>query len=196
MIRQLLKHRNRQIIVDVSTQKDLFLSDGIARVRNHRRVLANIRRVMAYARSRKIHVISTCEVYTNGSGPVPYCLDGTEGLGNRFNARPMQVNEVACIAHHVGRSRRQLFNDCNSPVRKHEITDMNVTDMRDANAIKGLGPTGRYDFLFDNFNTFGIVATIEQATGQAVGSSGQQEVTNPGFAKFGGRFLSTACHDG
>jgi len=79
MIRQLLKHRNRQIIVDVSTQKDLFLSDGIARVRNHRRVLANIRRVMAYARSRKVHVISTCEVYSNGTGYTPYCLDGTEG---------------------------------------------------------------------------------------------------------------------
>ena len=79
MIRRLLKHRNRQIIIDVSTQKDLFLSDGIARVRNHKRVLSNIRRVMAYARSRNIHVISTCEVYTNGSGPVPYCLDGTEG---------------------------------------------------------------------------------------------------------------------
>ena len=79
MIRQLLKHRNRQVIIDVSTQRDLFLSDGIARVRNHRRVLSNIRRVMAYARSRNIHVISTCEVYSSGSGPVPYCLDGTEG---------------------------------------------------------------------------------------------------------------------
>lgn len=79
MIRQLRKHRNRQIILDVSTQKDLFLSDGIARVRNHRRVLANIRRVMAYARVRGVHVISTCEVYSDGTGHTPYCLDGTEG---------------------------------------------------------------------------------------------------------------------
>ena len=79
MIHQLIKRRNRQIIIDVSTQKDLFLSDGIARVRNHRRVLANIRRVMAYARSRNIHVISTCEVYSSRNGHTPYCLDGTEG---------------------------------------------------------------------------------------------------------------------
>ncbi|HPS54471.1 MAG TPA: isochorismatase family protein [Sedimentisphaerales bacterium] len=114
MIRQLLKHRNGQIIVDVSTQKDLFLSDGIARVRNHRRVLANIRRVMAYARRRDVYVISTCEVYSNVPGHTPYCLDGTEGykkirytiLNNRVS---FAADGNASISKEIFKNYKQLI---------------------------------------------------------------------------------------
>jgi nicotinamidase-related amidase len=37
--------------------------------------------MMAWARTRDIPVISTCEVYPNNNGPisVDYCIDGTEG---------------------------------------------------------------------------------------------------------------------
>ena len=81
MIRQLLKSRRRQVLVDVGTQRDYFLESGTACIRNHRRVLANIRRMMAWARHDEIRIISTCEVYPNNNGgsAIHYCLDGTEG---------------------------------------------------------------------------------------------------------------------
>jgi nicotinamidase-related amidase len=81
MIRQLIKRRRRQILVDINTQRDFFLAEGNACVRNHRRVLANIRRMMAWARYRHIPIISTCEVYDNNNGgrEIRYCIDGTEG---------------------------------------------------------------------------------------------------------------------
>jgi len=81
MIRQLIKRRRRWILVDINTQKDFFLAGGNACIKNHRRVLANIRRVMAWARRNNIRVISTCEVYPshNGVKEVGYCIDGTEG---------------------------------------------------------------------------------------------------------------------
>ena len=83
MIRQLLKRRRRHILIDINTQRDFFLAGGNACIRNHRRVLACIRRIMAWARSRNIPVISTCEVYPNnndnGDSAVGYCIDGTDG---------------------------------------------------------------------------------------------------------------------
>jgi len=81
VIRQLLRARRKKILIDVSTQKDIFLAGGNACIRNHRKVLANVRRVMAWARHNKIPIISTCEVYpsNNGGCSVGYCLDGTEG---------------------------------------------------------------------------------------------------------------------
>ena len=81
MIRQLLKRRRRHIIVDINTQRDFFLAGGNACIRNRRRVLACIRRMMAWARSRSIPIISTCEVYPNNNGDnaVGYCIDGTDG---------------------------------------------------------------------------------------------------------------------
>ena len=81
MILQLVKSRRKQILVDIDTQKDFLLADGKACIRNHRRVLAHIRRVMAWARTQSIPIISTAEVYpdNNGESTVDYCIDGTEG---------------------------------------------------------------------------------------------------------------------
>jgi len=81
MILQLVRSRRRQIIVDIDTQKDFLLAEGKACIRNHRRVLAHIRRIMAWARSHHIPVISTAEVYPNNNGEdtVGYCIDGTDG---------------------------------------------------------------------------------------------------------------------
>jgi nicotinamidase-related amidase len=81
MILQLVKSRRKQILVDIDTQKDFLLADGKACIRNHRRVLAHIRRIMAWARTRNIPIISTAEVYpdNNGESTVDYCIDGTEG---------------------------------------------------------------------------------------------------------------------
>ena len=81
MIRQLLKRRRRHVLIDVNTQRDFFLAEGNACIRNHRRVLGRIRRVMAWARRRNIPVISICEVYPNhnGENEVEYHIDGTDG---------------------------------------------------------------------------------------------------------------------
>ena len=81
MILQLVKSRRKQILVDIDTQKDFLLARGKACIRNHRRVLAHIRRVMAWARSQHIPIISTAEVYPNNNGEnnIGYCIDGTDG---------------------------------------------------------------------------------------------------------------------
>ena len=81
MILQLAKSRRKQIIIDIDTQKDFLLASGKACIRNHRRVLAHIRRVMAWARAQHVPIISTAEVHpdNNGESVVGYCIDGTDG---------------------------------------------------------------------------------------------------------------------
>jgi len=81
MIRQLLRRRRGWVLIDISTQKDFFLAGGNACIRNHRRVLEHVRRVMAWARRRNISIISTNEVHpnNNGANAINYCIDGTEG---------------------------------------------------------------------------------------------------------------------
>jgi nicotinamidase-related amidase len=81
MIRQLGKRKRKHIVIDIDTQRDFFVASGSACIRNHRRILGRIRRIMAWARSRGIPVISTCEVHpSNGNGNgATYCIDGTVG---------------------------------------------------------------------------------------------------------------------
>ena len=79
MIRQLIRMRRRQVLIDINTQKDFFLDEGKARVGNRRRVLSHIRRVMAFARARRIPVISISEVHPENNGGWGYCIDKTEG---------------------------------------------------------------------------------------------------------------------
>jgi nicotinamidase-related amidase len=82
MIRPALTLRRRRILVDVDIQQDMFLADGKVCVRNHRRVLANIRRVMAWARRQRIRQISLALLHdpsrygSNGD----FCVAGTEGV--------------------------------------------------------------------------------------------------------------------
>lgn len=81
MIRPVLTLRRRRILVDVGTQRDLFIAEGKSCIRNHRRVLANIRRVMAWVRRDHIRVISTVQIFNgNGNGQRhTCCLAGTDG---------------------------------------------------------------------------------------------------------------------
>ena len=81
MILQLVKSSRKQILIDIDTQKDFLLAGGKACIRNHRRVLAHIRRMMAWARSKNVPIISTAEVYpsNNGDDTAGYCIDGTDG---------------------------------------------------------------------------------------------------------------------
>ena len=82
MLLQMIRAKRRQVLVDINTQKDYLLPDGTACIRNHRRVLAHIRRMMAWARTGGIPIISTCEVHpSNGNhqGQITCCIDGTPG---------------------------------------------------------------------------------------------------------------------
>lgn len=78
MIEQMAKG---QVLVDIDTQKDFLLAGGKACIGNHRRVLAHIRRIMAWARQRDVTIISTAEVHPNHNSRIEAgpCLDGTEG---------------------------------------------------------------------------------------------------------------------
>ncbi|MHC4221047.1 MAG: cysteine hydrolase family protein [Planctomycetota bacterium] len=81
MIRQLMRLRRRRVLIDVDTQRDFLVFKGKMCIRNHRRILAHIRRVMACARSQHIPVISICQVNPNNNGgsELNYCLEGTPG---------------------------------------------------------------------------------------------------------------------
>lgn len=80
MIRPILNLRKKRILIDVDTQQDFFLADGKMCVRNHRRVLANIRRTMAWSRREHVRVISTVQVHQPNDHHAPFCLVGTEGI--------------------------------------------------------------------------------------------------------------------
>ncbi len=98
MLRPLGSLRRRRVLVDIDTQRDFLLSDGAVCVRNHRRVLANIRRISAWARSKNICVISTTQVYPNdnGSNRHNYCIDGTKGQKKiRYTLREKRTGFVA-----------------------------------------------------------------------------------------------------
>jgi nicotinamidase-related amidase len=79
MIRPILTLRRKRVVIDVDTQKDLFLAEGSACIRNHRRVLANLRRVMAWARRRNIRIISTKIEYIEPQNEKTSCIAGAGG---------------------------------------------------------------------------------------------------------------------
>jgi len=81
MIQQLIKKRRKWVLIDINTQRDFFLAKGNTCIRNHRKILTNVRRMMAWAKYNDVRVISTCEVYPNhnGASEIGYCIDGTEG---------------------------------------------------------------------------------------------------------------------
>jgi len=95
MIRQLVKRKRKHILLDIGTQKDFFLAHGNACINGHRKALRNIRRMMAWARSNRVTVISTCEVYAknnNGGSTAGYCVDGTDGQKKiRYTVVPDRV---------------------------------------------------------------------------------------------------------
>ena len=75
-----LRYQPRQILIDIDTQRDLLVANGTASVYNHRKILANIHRVMAAARHNHIPTISTTQVYNPDCHSPGYCLAGTNGL--------------------------------------------------------------------------------------------------------------------
>lgn len=73
-----IKLRRKRILVDIDTQKDLLIAEGTNCIKNHRRVLMNIRRAYAWARIKNIRVISTAISKPRRNGD-NFCVAGTEG---------------------------------------------------------------------------------------------------------------------
>ena len=100
MIRSVIRLRPERILIDIDTQKDFFLASGTARIRNHRRVLANIRRIVAWARIQNIPMISTVQIYYNGGDfKHIYCVAGTESqkkIRYTFRNRRISFPAVDC----------------------------------------------------------------------------------------------------
>ena len=65
-----------RFVVDVDTQKHFFLNTSKVCVWNHRLVLTNIMRVIRWAHSADIHMISTVQIL---NGYAKFLFNGTEG---------------------------------------------------------------------------------------------------------------------
>lgn len=106
MIRPIITLRKKRILIDVDTQRDLFLAEGKACIRNHRRVLANIRRVMAWARRDHVRVISTAQIHLPNGHNGDFCIAGTEGI---------------CKLHYTLRDRHVVFESGDSTDLPREL---------------------------------------------------------------------------
>jgi nicotinamidase-related amidase len=62
MIMPATKMRRKYIIVDVDTQRHFFSNPGIICIQDHRRVLANILKVIKWAKQKSIRTISTVQI--------------------------------------------------------------------------------------------------------------------------------------
>ena len=76
MIRPIITLPEKCVIVDIDTQRHFFQDRGAVCVRNHRGVLANIRRVVAWARLKNIPMVSTVQIYagSNSQEKIRYTL--------------------------------------------------------------------------------------------------------------------------
>ena len=63
---------------------------------------------------------------------------------------------------------------------------MKVADVGDTDSIKRLGPVGCDDLLFSDNDFFAVVAAIDPAPGESVGTRRDQEVANPGLPELHG----------
>ena len=74
------RYKPNPILIDVDTQRDMFVGSGAASVCDHKKLLANIRRVMAAARHNHIPTISTAQIYNSSYRGPDFCLAGTDGF--------------------------------------------------------------------------------------------------------------------
>lgn len=63
MVRPVITLRRKRVLVDIDIQRDAFLANSPNCINNHRRVLANVRRLMGWARLKNIRQISTVRDY-------------------------------------------------------------------------------------------------------------------------------------
>ena len=79
MILPLPQLSRRYVIIDIDMQREFLLAGGDSCVRTQRRLLAHIRRIMAWARHTNIPIISTAKVHRDkGHATIGHCIDGPE----------------------------------------------------------------------------------------------------------------------
>ncbi|MHC4645310.1 MAG: 6-phosphogluconolactonase [Planctomycetota bacterium] len=99
MIRWIFPSRPRRVVVDIDTQRCFFADNGKVRIRDNRAVLANIRRVMAWTRLKRINVISTIQVPANNACRCNLCAgnaNGLEKIGCTLRTRRTQFDATDC----------------------------------------------------------------------------------------------------
>lgn len=87
-----IKLRRKRILVDVDTQNDLLIASGANCIKNHRRVLMNIRRMYAWARLKGIKSVSTvlCKQSHTGDN---FCVAGSQGQQKvRYTLRDKRIS--------------------------------------------------------------------------------------------------------
>jgi len=71
------------VLLDVSTQNDFLLENGVCPVRNHVDLVPQLRKVIAWAKRNQVPVISAVDSHRqqefNREKLPPHCIDGTEG---------------------------------------------------------------------------------------------------------------------
>jgi nicotinamidase-related amidase len=106
MIRPIAIIRRRRVLIDVDTQRDFFLANGAACIRNHRRVLMNIRRAVAWARVKNFRMVST-ELCKPGKNDDSLCIIGT--VGQRKISYTLRSRRIELQADGCTDLRRDIF---------------------------------------------------------------------------------------
>ena len=81
MIRWTIPSKQNRVVVDIDTQRCFFSNYGKTHIHDHKTILANIRRVMAWTRLKNINVISTIHIPTNNA----CCCNFQKGTSNDLN---------------------------------------------------------------------------------------------------------------
>jgi len=74
MIMPVVRIKPNRVIVDIDTQRHFFQKNSFICVKDHRRVLTNILRVINWAQRNNIRRISTVQVLDHDHCPCPSCL--------------------------------------------------------------------------------------------------------------------------
>ncbi|MEN6385635.1 MAG: isochorismatase family protein [Phycisphaerales bacterium] len=101
-----IKLRRKRILVDIDTQNDLLIAAGANCIRNHRRVLMNIRRIYAWARAKDIKSVSTVLCRPKNSGHV-CCIEGS--FGQKKVSYTLRSKRIAFEAGNSTDLLRDLF---------------------------------------------------------------------------------------
>jgi len=99
MIRPKISSRCKHVVIDIDTQSRFFPDNGKAGFHDNGSVLANIRRVIAWTRLKRIFVVSTIQISSNNSCSCDFREGGNNG-----------IRKIGCTL----RNRRTLFDatDC------------------------------------------------------------------------------------
>ncbi|MCK5565288.1 MAG: cysteine hydrolase [Planctomycetes bacterium] len=121
MIRPAITLRRKRMIVDVDTQRDFFLASGAKCIRNHRRVLVNIRRVMAWSRLKNVRMVSTVQGYDPSDREHPYCVKGT--YGQEKISYTMRERNIRFAADGCTDLPRDIFKDYDQVILQKRCVD-------------------------------------------------------------------------